>query len=59
MIAALMRLKSDLSSEKFFYLFPHSFVNCIEGIGLDTEITVDDNSSAIEDILFNLVYSYF
>ena len=51
-IAALMGLKSDTSSEKFQCIFPHSLVDCIEGVENEDDILSDNNSCAFEDTLF-------
>ena len=54
MIAALMGLKSDLSSEKFHYVFPHSFLNYLEGVSNDDYYSDEDNNS-IESSLCNSI----
>ena len=52
MIAALMGLKSDTPSEKFYYALPRSLVDFIEGIKCSEDSSSNDNSQAIEDVLF-------
>ena len=47
-----MRLKSDLSSEKLFCVFPHSLMSFIDGVESDTENASNNDASTIEDTLF-------